>query len=93
MEMTHIKKCDMLNCAYNTNLMCHTMGINVGAHSECNTYNHGSSKGGFLEIHGGVGACLASGCRFNDHWECKATNIDVFKHDSHADCETFQARA
>lgn len=93
MEMTKIMKCNMSSCAYNMDDMCHTMGINVGAHAECNTYNHGSSKGGFPEIQAGVGACFASDCMFNDHLECKVTNVSVASHDRHADCETFQSRS
>ena len=35
MDMTQILKCDMATCAYNMNEICHTPGINVGAHAEC----------------------------------------------------------
>ena len=93
MDMTQILKCDMSTCAYNRNDICHTPGINVGPHAECNTYTHGSSKGGSPEAKGGIGACLASECRFNEQLECRASNINVASHDRHADCETFQARS
>lgn len=62
MEMSQIKVCNMSQCAYNMNALCHTLAITVGPHAECNTYNHGNSKGGFREIEGGIGACLASYC-------------------------------
>ena len=93
MDMTQILKCNMSTCAYNVNDICHTPGINVGPHAECNTYTHGSSKGGFLESNGGIGACVASECKFNEQLECKASSINVSSHDMHADCETFQARS
>jgi hypothetical protein len=91
MDMTQILKCNMSTCSYNMNDVCHTPGINVGPHAECNTYTHGSSKGGFQEVEGGIGACLASDCVFNNQLECRASNINVANHDRHADCKTFQA--
>ena len=93
MDMTQIFKCNMSTCAYNTNNACHTLGINVGPHAECNTYTHGSSKGGFKEVRGAIGACLTSDCKFNDRLECQAPNIKVANHDRHADCDTFQVRS
>jgi hypothetical protein len=93
MDMTQIMACDMSTCTYNMNDVCHTPGINVGSHAECNTYTHGSSKDGFQEVNGGVGACLASECKFNEQLECVASNINVTSHDRHADCKTFQARS
>lgn len=92
MDMSSIMKCNMANCVYNMNELCHTLGITVGPHAECNTYNHGSSKGGFSEVKGGIGACLASECKFNEQLECRAPNINVVSHDRHADCETFERR-
>jgi hypothetical protein len=92
MEMSKILACDMSNCVYNKENRCHTMGITVGPHAECNTFSHVSARGGFDEVKGGVGACLASSCRFNDRLECKAPDIDVASHDRHPDCKTFQPK-
>lgn len=89
MNMTQIRSCDVSTCAYNRQNICHTLGITVGPHAECNTYNHGSRIGGFSEVSGGVGACLASDCKFNDRLECKAQDINVESHSEHADCATF----
>ncbi len=61
MEMSKILACGMSNCAYNQDHVCHTLAITVGPHAECNTFSHASPKGGFEEVNGGVGACLASG--------------------------------
>ncbi len=92
MEMIDIKTCNVSNCAYNWQNMCHTPGINVGPHAECNTFNHGSRRSGFNEVQGGVGACIASDCKYNQQLECKAPGIDVKTHSEHADCDTFEAR-
>lgn len=90
MNMTAISKCNMASCAYNKDDSCHTLGITVGPHTECNTYVHASRRGGFAEIKGGVGACMASNCRFNKKLECQADKVDIVIDDKHADCQTFQ---
>ena len=92
MNMTAISKCNMLICAYNMDGVCHTLGITIGPHAECNTFVHASSRGGFPEVRGGVGACMTSSCRFNDKLECKALEVDVAVDDKHADCKTFIKR-
>lgn len=92
MEMSSVRSCNVSTCAYNKKSICHTMGITVGDHAECNTYNHGSRRGGFSEVKGAVGACLASDCTFNDQLECKAPHIEVGGHSEHADCDTFASK-
>ena len=92
MQMVQISRCNMKTCAYNMDGLCHTLAITVGPHAECNTYVHASSKGGFGHVTAGIGACLASDCKFNDRLECQASRIDVVGHGKHADCETFQER-
>ncbi|MDD5190148.1 MAG: DUF1540 domain-containing protein [Dehalococcoidales bacterium] len=90
--MTGISKCSMSTCAYNKDGSCHTMGITVGPHAECNTYVHASKRGGFAEVSGAIGACLASSCKFNTKLECEALKVDVATDEKHADCATYQAR-
>lgn len=90
--MTGIKSCSMSVCAFNMEGMCHTLGINVGAHAECNTFTHNPDKGGFWEVKGGIGACMATDCKYNDRLECGAPDISVKGHSRHADCETFKSR-
>lgn len=92
MNMTVISKCDMSNCAYNKDGGCHTLGITVGPHAECNTFVHASSRGGFPEVKGGIGACLASSCKFNNKLECQAVDVNVSTDSKHADCTTFQQK-
>lgn len=92
MDMIQIRNCDVSVCVYNKQNMCRTFGITIGSHAECNTYTHGSRSGGFEGVRGGVGACLAADCQFNDQLECKASSINVEGHSVHADCVTFQKR-
>lgn len=92
MNMVSISKCNMSTCAYNLEGCCHTLAITVGPHAECNTYVHASSRGGFPEVKGGIGACTASGCKFNDKLECQASKVDVAIDAKHADCKTFLAK-
>jgi len=90
MDMTKISNCNMSACAYNKEGKCHTIGITVGLHTECNTYVHGSVTGGFSEIQGGIGSCLASNCQFNDNLECRAAGVTIaIDEEKHADCKTF----
>ena len=91
-EMVQVKACDVTNCCYNTDKLCHTLGIMVGAHAECGSFTHGSQKCGFSELKAGVGTCLASDCMYNIRMECAAPNIDVMNHNLHADCKTFKPR-
>ncbi len=92
MDMIQIKNCDVTVCVYNKQNMCRTFGVTIGSHAECVTYNHGSRTGGFEEIKGGVGACLAAECIYNDQLECKASDINVEIHSVHADCATFKEK-
>jgi len=89
MDMSEVSKCNMSTCAYNIDGACHTLGINIGPHAECNTYVHASSRGGFEGVQSGVGACMTSNCKFNVKLECRATKINVAVDGKHADCKTF----
>jgi hypothetical protein len=93
MDMSMIMKCTTANCAYNAGGICHTLAITVGPHAECNTFVHASARGGFKDIKGGIGACLAADCKFNEKLECKASSVNVAGHEKHADCETFVKKA
>jgi len=90
--MSPVQSCAMSICAYNRNDMCTTLAINVGAHSECNTYIHGSARGGFPDTAGGIGACLSAECKYNDRLECRAPSVNVAGHYRHADCCTFEEK-
>jgi len=95
MEMPKILQCDATECAYNRNQECHAMAITVGdgANPRCDTFWQASTKGGVLNIIGGVGACRATACRYNQSLGCSASGINV-GHDAggEVDCLTFQMR-
>jgi hypothetical protein len=92
-EMPRITKCNATKCTYNVNNVCRTLAINVGSHAECNTFNAvESGKSGFKEAKGGIGACFASDCKFNSQLQCKAPDVNVTSHSTHADCKTFTPR-
>ena len=88
-EMSVIATCNASNCTFNAGGKCHTLGISVGHHAECKTFVQSGTRGGFKEVTGGVGACSASECKFNDVLQCTADDIDVNTHDLHADCIKF----
>jgi hypothetical protein len=80
-------------CSYKKEKQCHTLAISIGPHAECSTFNYrGNSSGGFQEVTGGIGACIASDCQFNQELECRDPNIDVRDHQTHADCETYKPK-
>ncbi len=93
MEMVSIKSCGVNNCAYNREKGCRTLAITVGPHGECNTFIHASPRAGFPEVKGGIGACQAASCRFNESLECRAPSIDVSSDERHADCATYDPKA
>ena len=93
MDMTTISSCNMSACAYNADSMCHTRAINVGYHAECSTYVQGGERGGLKELTGGIGACMAANCKFNNKLECSAGGVDVAGHRSHADCKSFSLKS
>lgn len=92
MEMRQVASCNVSSCAFNTDNLCRTPGINVGPHAQCDTFNYWNNKAGFREVKGGVGACRAADCQYNNMLECNAPNINVTVHSGHADCKTFRAK-
>jgi len=93
-KMPMISSCDVTSCSYNADKKCHTMAITVGDSScaMCDTFIDSGSKGGDRAVTGGVGACKAVNCRWNQSLECTAGNIVVGMHSSHADCKTYSDR-
>ena len=90
MKMPRIVDCNMSDCAYNSENMCHALAITVGANSPmCDTFLKLGTKGGAKEATGSVGACKVQNCKFNDSLECSAEGIHVGRHADHAECDTF----
>lgn len=93
MKMPRIIDCSMMDCAYNTDNMCHAIAITVGSATPmCDTYMQRKEKGGAMDMTGSVGACRLENCTFNESLECTADGIRVGMHTDHPECETFNAR-
>lgn len=92
MEMVKIAKCNVSSCSFNKDNHCHTFAINVGGHGECRTFISAMTKGGLLNSSGGVGACIATDCQFNQKMAYVAPNIQVDMHGIHADCKTYSRK-
>ncbi len=94
MTMSRITDCEVIECSYNKDRKCHTPAITVGDTScpMCDTFTRQDQKGGDPQILGGVGACRADDCKFNESLECRANGISVGMHSNHADCKTYSTR-
>ena len=94
MEMPIVSECDVSECAYNSDSMCHAMAITIGdsVHPRCDTFCTSVSMGLDTSCMAGVGACKTTACSHNTGLECSASEICVgFKNDE-IDCLTFEGR-
>lgn len=92
MMMPEVKRCDVSECFYNTEHMCHANAILVGSdHPSCDTFVSPGSHAVPAEI-GAVGTCHVSDCEYNADLSCHANGIDVGYHAEHADCMTYERR-
>ncbi len=92
MNMPKVENCQVTECCYNVEQMCHALAITVGgdgAHPACDTYCGSGTKGGDATAIAGVGACKVSVCTYNQSLECTAPVIDVGRGQDEADCLTF----
>jgi hypothetical protein len=95
MKMTKIKECNVSECAYNSEDLCHAMAVTIGHDSEhpmCDTFCQSGRKGGEKDIIAGVGACKVASCEYNQRLECHASSIKVGRQSDEVDCLTFQHR-
>lgn len=94
MKMPKITQCDVNECAYNTNNICHALAITVGdgTHPRCDTFcEMAAMHAGDKRATGNVGACKITICKFNEKLECQASSIRVSHHSKNcADCMTFE---
>ena len=93
MEMAKILKCEVSDCSYNVEQICHALAITVGdgVHPRCDTFFRSGVKGGDMSCIGGVGACRVSSCTYNNSLECRALEICVGYQGDEVDCLTFKA--
>jgi hypothetical protein len=94
MEMPKVSECDVEECAYNKDSMCHAMAITIGdsVHPRCDTFCTSVSMGLDTSCMAGVGACKTTACSHNSGLECSASNISVGIMNDEIDCLTFEGR-
>ncbi len=94
MDMSKVSECDVTECAYNRDKMCHAMAITIGDGERpmCDTFCSASTKGGDMSCMAGVGACKVLMCQYNQNLECNASEIHVGYNGQEIDCLTFQRR-
>ena len=92
--MPKIKSCDVSNCTYNMDKLCHTCAITVGDGNcaMCDTFMQSNQRAGNQKTTGAVGACKMQACQYNKSLECTAGNIMVGMLSNHADCKTYAMR-
>lgn len=93
MEMSKVSKCEVNDCAYNLDNLCHAMAITVGDSMQprCDTFCQSATKGGDASCIASVGACKVSSCLYNGDLECQAPEICVGYREQEPDCLTFQS--
>ncbi len=94
MEISMVSKCEVNDCAYNLDKMCHAMAITIGdgINPKCDTFCQSMKKGGDISCVASVGACKVSSCIYNSGLECQASEISVGYKGQEPDCLTFQSR-
>jgi len=93
MEMPKVEKCEIIDCAYNIDNICHAMAISIGdgIRPTCNTFCNYlmEAKAGDIDCTAQVGACKESDCVHNTCLECQAKEIIVGHIDDLPECMTF----
>ena len=94
MNMSKVSQCQVTQCAYNIDTICHALAITVGDSNDprCDTFIESSRKGGDVNSIAGVGACKVGSCRFNRSLECQAQSIVVGYRGENVDCLTFDQK-
>ncbi len=94
MEMSKVSKCEVADCAFNCDELCHAIAITVGdeTHPRCDTFCTCGTEGVNMNCVAGVGACKTSVCAFNSGLECQTSEICVGYDGGEVDCLTFKAR-
>lgn len=95
MEMPKVLRCEIIDCAYNLDNVCHAMAISIGdgVRPTCNTFCQYlmEAKAGDVGCVAQVGACKESDCVHNVCLECQASGIVVGQKEDHPECETFKS--
>lgn len=95
MQMPKITQCEVSECAYNRNMMCHALAITIGGGDDhmCDTFYESEMQGGDPKSTGCVGACRSVSCTHNENLECCASEIKVGHKQMEIDCMTFKEKS
>lgn len=89
-----VGKCQVNDCCYNQDGMCHALAITVGGtgdHPVCDTFCDQTVKGGGSPK-AEVGACKVETCKYNQNLQCKISEIAVGSGKDKADCLTYEEK-
>lgn len=91
--LPRVKQCDVTECCFNREKMCHAAAILVGDEIPvCDTFTSGMQNCGIADAIANVGACKTTGCAFNRNLECIAPGITVGHQGDRAECQTYKHR-
>ena len=91
MQTPKVTQCQVEECAYNQNCICHAMAITVGntGRPRCDTFCISGIAAGDPSACAVVGACKASSCTHNESLECAAPSVNVGYEADEPDCLTY----
>ena len=102
-QVSKVTACDVTECGFNNKQQCHAAAIQIGdpppallQDPRCDTFTPAAVAHaglGAQDWHAGVGACKVGACVHNADFRCTAEGVTVGYHGTHADCQTFRARA
>lgn len=94
LDMPLVSQCQVTACAYNVRNACHARAITIGdgVHPGCDTFFSNQTHTREKQRIAGVGACKVSGCRYNEDYECSASDIQVGYQDGNINCLVYAAR-
>ena len=94
MQMATITECDVSECSYNSDNLCHALAVTIGGGLDhmCDTRFISEQIGGDPDSCAGVGACRSTGCLYNQSLECSAPEVRVGHLGVEADCLTFRPK-
>jgi len=94
LDIPAVAECTAIDCAYNTERICHAKAITIGDTDapNCDTLCCGADHVRAKDTHAGVGACKVSNCSYNDDLECTAHSITIGMMNNHVSCLTYTLR-
>ena len=95
-EHIHTRKimCDVDDCSYNRNHICHADSITIGDHGKavCDTFCLSALQGGNSNSFAAVGACKVEDCLHNHGLLCHCQYITMSFQDDDVYCMKYESR-